>query len=101
MVEAMLAAKPVIATRVGSMPEAIIHQETGWLIEKNHVGQLTEAIRQLRDRPELRYQLGEQARQRAIAQFTATTMAQHYQQLWQRLRDAPVAPRLKVPRPKD
>lgn len=38
MVEAMLAARPVIATRVGSMPEAVIDGVTGWLIEKNDVG---------------------------------------------------------------
>ncbi len=37
MVEAMLAGHPVIATRVGSMPEAIIDGETGLLIEKNDV----------------------------------------------------------------
>lgn len=101
MVEAMLAAKPVVATQVGSMPEAIIHQETGLLIEKNNVEQLSHAIRQLRDHPELRVRLGEQARQRAIAHYTAKSMAQQYAQLWRQVGNAPPAPRLRVPRPKD
>ncbi|MCY7273996.1 MAG: glycosyltransferase, partial [Phormidesmis sp. CAN_BIN44] len=34
MVEAMLAGRPVVATRVGSVPEAIIDGETGLLIKK-------------------------------------------------------------------
>lgn len=101
MVEAMLAAKPVIATRVGSMPEAIIPHQTGLLIEKNDIAQLTEAIRQLRDRPSLRSQLGQQAREMAIAQFTAAAMAQQYEQLWYSLLKCPPTPRLRVPRPKD
>jgi glycosyltransferase involved in cell wall biosynthesis len=101
MVEAMLAQKPVIATRVGSMPEAILDGETGTLIEKNDVTGLAKALRQLRDDPVLRLHLGKQARELAIARFTAAKMASHYQHLWQTLLHRPTVPRLVVPRPKD
>lgn len=101
MVEAMLAARPVIATRVGSMPEAIQDGTTGILIEKNDVTGLANALQQLRDDPAQRLQLGKQARELAIAHFTATTMAAHYQQLWQTLLQRPPVPRAIVPRPKD
>lgn len=101
MVEAMLAARPVIATRVGSMPEAILDGETGMLIEKNDVAGLANVLQQLRDDPAQRIYLGKQARELAIAHFTATTMATQYQQLWQTLLQRPPVPRLVVPRPKD
>lgn len=101
MVEAMLAARPVIATRIGSMPEAVIDGKTGLLIEKNDVAGLTEALRCLRDRPEFRRQLGNQARELALKHFTAQAMTEQYEALWQDLIGRARSPRLAVPRPKD
>jgi glycosyltransferase involved in cell wall biosynthesis len=101
MVEAMLAARPVVATRVGSIPEAIIDGETGLLIEKNDVTGLAHALRRLRDDPQLRHQLGQQARERAIAHHTAEAMAHQYEQLWRHLMTVPRKPRSRVPRPRD
>lgn len=101
MVEAMLAARPVIATRVGSMPEAIIDGETGLLVEKNDVAGLAQALQRLRDDPALRIRLGTQARQKALTHFTAAAMTRQYEQLWQQVCSHPRSPRLRVPRPKD
>lgn len=96
MVEAMLAARPVVATRVGSMPEAVIHGETGLLIEKNDVPGLVNALTRLRDDPLLRSHLGKQAREMALAQFTADAMVASYERLWNELVAVPAKPRLKV-----
>jgi glycosyltransferase involved in cell wall biosynthesis len=101
IVEAMLAARPVIATRVGSVPEAVWHGETGLLVDKNDVNGLTQAIRQLRDDPALRSQLGQRAREVAIAHFTVEAMTKSYENLWQKLILTPQVPRLRVPRPRD
>lgn len=101
IVEAMLAARPVVATRVGSVAEAVLHQETGLLMDKDDVGQLAMALRRLRDQPELRQRLGNRGREVAIAHFTAKQMTARYEQLWQRLVATPQAPRLHVPRPRD
>ncbi|MDX2215238.1 MAG: glycosyltransferase family 4 protein [Oculatellaceae cyanobacterium bins.114] len=101
MVEAMLAARPVIATRVGSMPEAIIDGQTGLLIEKDDVEGLAHALRRLRDNPHWRSQLGKTARELAIAQFTVKAMAQRYEDLWDKVLSAPQRSRWRVPRPKD
>ncbi|MBF2026746.1 MAG: glycosyltransferase family 4 protein [Oscillatoriales cyanobacterium C42_A2020_001] len=101
MVEAMLAARPVIATRVGSMPEAVIAGKTGLLIDKNDVEGLAQALQQLRDDPVLRRQLGQQAREMAVAHFTVEAMTTRYEQLWRSLIVRPAAPRWCVPRPKD
>lgn len=101
MVEAMLAARPVVATRVGSVPEAILEGETGLLIEKDDVGGLIKALCHLRDDPALRRQLGLQARAMAIAHFTVEAMTASYEHLWWKLVATPQRPRGRVPRPRD
>jgi glycosyltransferase involved in cell wall biosynthesis len=101
MVEAMLAGCPVVATRVGSMPEAIIDGETGLLIEKNDVNGLAIALRRLRDDPPLRIALGQRARKMALEQFTVNVMTSQYEQLWKKVLSEERSPRLRVPRPRD
>ncbi|MCY7320291.1 MAG: glycosyltransferase, partial [Phormidesmis sp. CAN_BIN36] len=101
MVEAMLAARPVITTRVGSMPEAIIDGKTGLLIEKNDVDGLAEALRRLRDNPHLRTELGQRSREMALRHFTVEVMTAQYEQLWEKVLSVERSPRLRVPRPRD
>lgn len=101
MVEAMLAAQPIIVTRVGSMPEAIVQGKTGIVIEKNDVDGLVNALQHLRDDPALRNLFGKQAREMAIAHFTVEKMTSRYEHLWQTLINRSQTPRLIVPRLKD
>jgi glycosyltransferase involved in cell wall biosynthesis len=101
IVEAMLAARPVVTTCVGSVTEAVIHGETGIVIEKNDVAGLAIALRQLRDDPGLRDRMGRKGREKAIAHFTAKQMAARYEQLWYKLIASPRTPRFRVPRPRD
>lgn len=101
MVEAMLAARPVVATRVGSMPEAIINGKTGLLIEKNDVVGLAIALQKLRDDPDFRIQLGKQARQKALEEFTVEAMTAKYETLWRAVMERPRSPRVWIPKPRD
>lgn len=101
MVEAMLAARPIVATRVGSIPEAIISEKTGILIEKENVADLATALQQLRDQPHYRFQLGQQARIAATSQWTAKIMAEKYERLWYGLMNTAPKPRIRVPKPRD
>ncbi|WP_347404998.1 glycosyltransferase [Nodosilinea sp. LEGE 06152] len=101
IVEAMLASRPVVATRVGSVAEAVIDGETGLLVEKDDVIGLVKALRRLQGDAALRDRLGQRGRALAAAQFTAQVMAQSYEQIWQKLVDMPRSPRLRVPRPRD
>ena len=101
IVEAMLAARPVIATRVGSIAEAVIHNETGILIEKDDVMGLVAALCRLRDDAALRKRLGQRGRAIAVEHFTAAQMAKRYEQIWHEVRSMPRSPRLCVPRPLD
>lgn len=101
MVEAMLAGRPLIVTSVGSMPEAIREGDTGLLVAPNDVEGLSQALTALRDQPALRQQMGERARQRAIANFTVERMTHHYENLWKKVLSNPRTPRLWVRRPRD
>jgi glycosyltransferase involved in cell wall biosynthesis len=101
IVEAMLAAHSVIATRVGSIAEAVIPNETDILIEKDDVAGLVAALCRLRDDAALRERLGQQGRALAIARFAALQMAQRYEEIWQTVVSMPRSLRLYVPRPHD
>lgn len=101
IVEAMLAARPVVATRVGSVTEAVIDGETGLLIEKDDVAGLAAALRRLRDDPALRFRLGCRGREVAVARYTVEHMVKSYERLWHQVISTPQAPRLRVPRPRD
>jgi glycosyltransferase involved in cell wall biosynthesis len=101
IVEAMLAARPVVATRVGSIPEAVIDGETGLLVDKDDVEGLTVALRCLRDDSELRFRLGQKGRSVAECQFTVEHMVNSYEQLWRELLTKSQAPRLWIPQPRE
>ncbi|MEW6685312.1 MAG: glycosyltransferase family 4 protein [Candidatus Edwardsbacteria bacterium] len=62
VMEAMSMELPVIATRVGSVPELVLHGKTGILIKPKDVTELREAISKLIKNPELRMIMGKQGR---------------------------------------
>ncbi|WP_228054790.1 glycosyltransferase family 4 protein [Gloeocapsopsis crepidinum] len=101
IVEAMLAARPVIATRVGSVSEAVIDGETGILIDQDDVDELASAIYRLRDDPELRWRFGQSGREVAVKNFSAEVMATKYERLWYEVTTTASRSRLIVPRPLD
>lgn len=65
LLEAMAAARPVIASRVGGAVELIDDGASGLLVPPDHVAALRAAIVRLIDDPPLRQRLGQAARQRA------------------------------------
>jgi glycosyltransferase involved in cell wall biosynthesis len=101
VVEAMLAARPVVATRVGSVAEAVSDGKTGFLVDKDDVEGLAAALRRLRDQPELRLRLGQCGREVAQCNFTVEQMVKRYERLWQEVVTKPQAPRLAIPQPKE
>ncbi len=70
---ALSAAVPVIASRVGGLPEAVRHRETGLLVE-NKAESIAAAIRELKENPELARRLGEAGRRAVREGFTVQHM---------------------------
>ena len=74
-IEAGACSKPVIATRVGGLPEIVEDGRTGYLVEAQSPAALADAVRRLVANPEQRTQMGEAARERIVSQFAATPVA--------------------------
>ena len=69
ILEAMAAGLPVVATRVGGVPEIVVDGETGLLVSAADPPALAAALQRLVDDPELRARLGFAGRQRAEERF--------------------------------
>jgi glycosyltransferase involved in cell wall biosynthesis len=73
--EAMAAGVPVVATRVGGIPELITHGETGLLVPPGDPSSLAGAIGILLDDPDLRRRMGARARETASQRFSHLRVA--------------------------
>ena len=57
--EAMAYEKPIVATRVGGIPELVSDEESGFLVERGDASATAERILLLVEQPELRRQIGQ------------------------------------------
>jgi glycogen(starch) synthase len=83
--EAALMARPVVATRVGGLPEVVVHNQTGFLVEKENSQALAEAIAFLLEHPTTATQMGQTGRTRALEQFGWDRYVDAYDTLYRRL----------------
>ncbi|MDP6350064.1 MAG: glycosyltransferase [Chloroflexota bacterium] len=72
--EAMGASLPVVATRVGGVPEVVLHHGTGLLVPPGDSPTLAAALQRLIDDPELADRLGRVGRLRLETEFTTAAM---------------------------
>lgn len=75
LLEAMAASRPVVASRVGGIPEIITDGTDGCLVEAMDVEGLAGCCRMLIDSPDLARSMGKQARKRVERDFSAVGMA--------------------------
>jgi len=92
-IQAALMARPVVATCVGSLPEVVVPQETGLLVEKENSVALAKAIAYLLDHPERTMRMGQAAHLRAQEMFRWKRCIEAYDALYRELgkRDAYVS----------
>jgi len=75
--EALACGTPVVAMRIGALPEIVEHGRTGWLVEKpEQLAEAIEAASQIRR---------EECRAVAEQRFSAERMTQAYLQLYEKL----------------
>lgn len=82
LLEALALQRPVVATRVGGIPEVIEHERTGLLAEPSDASSLARLIKRMVEDPPLAVSLGTAGRTRVEAEFTARTMANKTAELY-------------------
>lgn len=85
LLEAMAARLPVVATSVGGIPEVVLPDETGILVEPESPDELAHAMLTLFQQPDLRRRIREGGRRRVDAEFDLRIAAERYEVIYRRL----------------
>lgn len=85
LLEAMAAGCPVVATRIGAIPESVIHQETGLLVPPRDPEAAAQAIHYLLDHDHEREQMGRAARKRVEDHFSLERWVSETIQLYEKI----------------
>jgi glycosyltransferase involved in cell wall biosynthesis len=70
LLEAMMHAKPVIAPRLGGIPEIVDERATGLLFRPGDVRDLAEKVRYLWDRPDVCRKMGQAGREKVLREYS-------------------------------
>ena len=71
VLEAMMAGLPVVATRVGDVPQVLVNG-SGLLVEPHQPQELAQALKRLLDNPQERFELGARAAEVARSSYSAS-----------------------------
>ncbi len=85
ILEAMAASLPVIATRVGGIPDVITEGQEGYLLDPGNVEDLARLISQLADHAETRAHMGAKGLHTARRQYDVAVGMQQLQQLYEQM----------------
>jgi glycosyltransferase involved in cell wall biosynthesis len=81
-IEALAAGRPVVATRVGGVPDVIREGEDGFLVEAGDTEQLAERLAELAHDPALRERMGEQGRARVLPRYAVERLVDDVDRLY-------------------
>jgi glycogen(starch) synthase len=85
--EAALLGRPVVATRVGALPEVVLHGVTGLITDSEDAAGLAESTAALLEDPEATRRMGTAARDRALDKFGLARCLAGYDDLYRQLGD--------------
>ena len=85
LIEAQLAAIPVVATNVGSVPEVILHNKSGLICSKSN-DELITAIKKLAQSKALRTKFGKAGRVHALKSFSEKNLISSHKKLYLKLK---------------
>jgi glycosyltransferase involved in cell wall biosynthesis len=85
LLEAMAVGRPVVATRVGGIPEIAQHGQTALLVEPGRPDALAAAVARLLAEPGFAHQLGAHARPSVVQRFSPEARARGLSTVYQRV----------------
>src|SRR5262249_8068421 len=68
-IEALAAGRPVVATRVGGVPDVVKEGEEGFLVEPGETGELADRLAELARDPDLRERMGQAGPERVLPRY--------------------------------
>jgi glycosyltransferase involved in cell wall biosynthesis len=80
--EAMSCGKPMVATRVGGIPELVEDEKTGFVVERGNAAAIADRILRLVTDPALRGRMGAAGRQAARTKFDLEQNAERVVELY-------------------
>lgn len=83
--EAMACEVPVVATRVGGLPEVVEDGESGYLVELGNTEQLSQRLWELCSNRNRRVEMGKAARERAARNFPLEKIVAEYETVYRQL----------------
>jgi len=83
--EASFMARPIVASRVGGLPEVVVHEETGLLVEQENPEALAKAVEHLLQHPKNAKRMGQAAHRWAKSVFGWEQHVNSYDALYHRL----------------
>jgi glycosyltransferase involved in cell wall biosynthesis len=84
-IEALAAARPVVATRVGGVPDVVREGEDGFLVELGEPDELAERLERLARDPELRARMGKAGRARVLRRYAVERLVDDVDRLYRAL----------------
>lgn len=84
LIQAGMAGLPVVATRVGSVPEVVLEGVTGFITNLD-VQEIADALEKLANNPDLRARMGASAREFTLANFGVKRLADDHEVLYKKL----------------
>ncbi len=85
VLEAMAAGLPVVATRVGGIPEMVVPGQTGWLTPPGEAAALAAALSQVLENAATRRRFGRAGRERVLGEFSLDSMGRRFETEFVRL----------------
>ncbi len=93
ILEAMASKLPVVATKIAGIPELVLHEQTGLLIEAGDTAALRDSILRLIADRALRMKFGAHGQERVQQFYSREVMSRNYLRLYENLLQTRVEPR--------
>ncbi len=88
VIEALAAERPVVATRVGGVPDVVRDGKDGFLVEAGATDDLADRLARLARDPALRARMGKQGRERVLPRYAVDRLVDDVDELYRSLLSA-------------